>query len=125
MKDWSEDYRDYTEGECYDDPSPFNISTKLIEGCSVCGKGGVLRCHSCKVVHYCRLIHQYAHRKQHKSVCNKIKKAQEVCDEEEVKLRAGLNGTPDWNYPLEERWPRILALIYYPMREYMNARCAV
>ncbi|KAL5390233.1 hypothetical protein DPSP01_001804 [Paraphaeosphaeria sporulosa] len=124
MEDWSEEYRDYAQGEYYNDPSPFHISTKLIEGCSVCDKGGLLRCDACYVVHYCRRIHQYAHRKQHKSVCTKIKKAQQVCDEEEAKLRAGPDGAQDWAHPLEDRWPHRLWIIH-PMRQYLTARFAV
>lgn len=78
MAAYSDDYRDYERWNPYDDPSPFNVSTELIDGCSVCDKRGLVRCDACMVVHYCRRVHQYAHRKQHKSVCTKIKKAQEV-----------------------------------------------
>ncbi|KAF2443284.1 hypothetical protein P171DRAFT_362221 [Karstenula rhodostoma CBS 690.94] len=124
MADYSEDYRDYERWNPYGDPSPFDVSTELVDGCSVCDKDGLIRCAGCRVVHYCRRVHQYAHRKQHKSVCLKIKKAQEACDKEEAELRAGPNGPPGWGNPLEDRWPRLFWGIH-PMRQYLSARFAV
>jgi len=57
--------------------------------CPVChSKDKLLRCQGCKSVPYCGRQHQESHRKEHKSICNAIKKARTKLENEERKLRA-------------------------------------
>lgn len=57
--------------------------------CPVChSKDKLLRCQGCKAVPYCGRQHQESHRKEHKSVCNAVKKARTKLENEERKLRA-------------------------------------
>jgi hypothetical protein len=142
MADYSEDYHDYELDE-YGDPSPFNVSTKLINGCYVCDKkDGLSRCAACKIVHYCGREHQATHRKEHKSLCKKIKIAQEVrrttcwtpacmliigvpqaCDKEEAELRAAQAGPLTWANPFETAPGHFWGIL--ETRPYMRARFAV
>ncbi|KAH7073745.1 hypothetical protein BKA63DRAFT_491720 [Paraphoma chrysanthemicola] len=71
-------------------PQAFNISTRLIQGCTArkCTKTSNLsRCAACKVVYYCGREHQTSDRPSHRSFCSKIKKAQAGFEQEEKALR--------------------------------------
>ncbi|KAN0096373.1 hypothetical protein V8E51_015178 [Hyaloscypha variabilis] len=57
--------------------------------CPVCSSTEhLLRCQGCKVQVYCGREHQVSDRDAHKKACNGVKKAQQVLDIEEQKLRA-------------------------------------
>ncbi|KAJ5816652.1 hypothetical protein N7447_008885 [Penicillium robsamsonii] len=61
----------------------------LPSGCSVCGKeDGVLRCSGCKVMMYCDVEHQTAHRQAHKSACSAIRRCRFAMEKKEQALRA-------------------------------------
>lgn len=70
----------------------FNTSSQALEtrcatlACSK--KDGLNRCSACKVVMYCGRDHQAENRAAHKSLCNKIKKAQAETVRKENELRA-------------------------------------
>ncbi|KAJ5414190.1 hypothetical protein N7509_000817 [Penicillium cosmopolitanum] len=56
--------------------------------CAVCGKKqSLLLCSACRVIHYCSSDHQIKHRPGHKAACNTIKKAKQLVETEEARLR--------------------------------------
>jgi uncharacterized coiled-coil protein SlyX len=91
------------------------LKVPLPSGCGICGKkDGVRLCSGCKVMPYCGVEHQTAHRREHKSDCNRIKQCriameaqeQALCDHPDDYFRHGVG-----------RFWKIL-----PTRPYMNAR---
>ncbi|KGO66386.1 Zinc finger, MYND-type [Penicillium italicum] len=57
-------------------------------GCGVCSKkDGVLRCSGCKVIVYCGVEHQTAHREEHKTACSAIRRCRVAMEKEEQALR--------------------------------------
>ncbi|KOS38461.1 hypothetical protein ACN38_g10722 [Penicillium nordicum] len=87
-------------------------------GCGVCGKeDGVLRCSGCKVMMYCGVEHQTAHRGEHKSACSAIRRCRVAMEKQEQALRA----LPDdpYSYGVGNFW-KILET-----RPYMQARVAL
>jgi hypothetical protein len=64
------------------------MSLSLTSHCPVCSSNEhLLRCQACKVQFYCSRDHQVIDRDAHKKACNGIKKAQQILDTEEQKLR--------------------------------------
>ncbi|KAJ5780738.1 Zinc finger MYND-type [Penicillium paradoxum] len=60
----------------------------LPSGCGVCGQqDGVLRCSGCKVMPYCGVDHQKAHRQEHKSACSAIRRSRVAMEKAEKDLR--------------------------------------
>ncbi|KAK7213850.1 hypothetical protein V2G26_021028 [Clonostachys chloroleuca] len=57
--------------------------------CAVCFEdSGLLLCGGCKVVHYCSIEHQIAHRSTHKVSCKAIKKTRKRYEHEKTQLQA-------------------------------------
>ncbi|KAL8653266.1 MAG: hypothetical protein Q9226_003923 [Calogaya cf. arnoldii] len=91
--------------------------------CNSSNEGHLSRCAACSVVHYCNRNHQAAHRDAHKRVCNGIKKALQVLEKEETKLRAH---PADWMTPpnlFEESVGHFWGIL--ETRPYMRSRYAV
>lgn len=65
---------------------PYGLAPQACATCSATSQ--LLRCGSCKVVSYCTVAHQSAHRPQHKAACAAIKKSREALEREEAALRA-------------------------------------
>jgi len=99
----------------------------LCHRCPLCpspAKGSqLLRCTGCLAVRYCSREHQVAHRGQHKSACNRIKKARAKLAQEEDAVR---NATPDFMTPanaFETDVGRFWGI--WSTRSYMRARFAL
>ena len=91
--------------------------------CNSSNEGHLSRCAACSVVHYCSRDHQVAHRDAHKGVCNGIKKALQVLEKEETKLRAHPG---DWMTPpnlFEDSVGHFWGI--HETRPYMRSRYAV
>ncbi|KAM6520315.1 hypothetical protein FSOLCH5_005107 [Fusarium solani] len=108
------------------DPSTFKGPVgPLRHRCPQCTATGpqLLRCGACRAVRYCSREHQAAHRPQHKSACNKIKKARAKLLEEDGLVR---NATEDFMTPanaFETHVGRFWGLL--STRDYMRARFAL
>ncbi|KUM66571.1 hypothetical protein ACN42_g541 [Penicillium freii] len=90
----------------------------LPSGCGVCSKeDGVLRCSGCKVMMYCGVEHQTAHRQEHKSACSAIRRCRVAMEKEEQALR-DLPDNP-YTYGVGNFW-KILET-----RPYMRSRAAL
>ncbi|KAH6976723.1 hypothetical protein EDB80DRAFT_302808 [Ilyonectria destructans] len=94
----------------------------LLHRCPQCSATGpqLLRCSGCRAVRYCSREHQVAHRPQHKSACNKVKKARAELAKEDDGVR---NATPDFMTPanaFETEAGHFWGLLN--TREYMRAR---
>jgi len=69
-----------------DNPLPYPLGPRR---CDVCASSSRLSyCGGCKVVSYCGIEHQSAHRSKHKAACNRIKKSRKALEREEAALRA-------------------------------------
>ncbi|KAJ5154331.1 Zinc finger MYND-type [Penicillium coprophilum] len=86
-------------------------------GCGVCGKTDGLRCSGCKVMMYCGVEHQTAHRQEHKSACSAIRRSRVAMEKEEQALRA----QPDdiFAHGVGKFW------MIFETRPYMRARAAL
>ncbi|KAI1814050.1 hypothetical protein GGS20DRAFT_437974 [Poronia punctata] len=84
--------------------------------CPASGDGsGLLRCTACLAVRYCSREHAVAHRPQHKSACNKIKKARAKLADEETLVR---------QWPLQNAFQTHVGRFwdFLPTRGYLQAR---
>ncbi|RMJ16658.1 hypothetical protein CDV36_003657 [Fusarium kuroshium] len=92
--------------------------------CPQCTATGpeLLRCSACRGVRYCSAEHQAAHRPQHKSACNKIKKARVNVSREEDRVRNGTGFLEPTN-AFETHVGRFYGLIN--TRDYMGHRLAL
>ncbi|CAH0028869.1 unnamed protein product [Clonostachys rhizophaga] len=64
--------------------------------CAVCfEESGLLLCGGCKVVHYCSIEHQIAHRSMHKVSCKAIRKTRKTFEHEKSKLQARTDSASD------------------------------
>ncbi|KAI8947341.1 hypothetical protein F4801DRAFT_515371 [Xylaria longipes] len=94
----------------------------LCHRCPLCPATGsqLLRCAGCRAFRYCSREHQVAHRPQHKSACNKIKKARARLAREDHGIRDAI---PDFMTPanaFETHVGHFWGLL--STREYMRAR---
>ena len=68
------------------------MALSLVQRCANCnvssGDSKLFLCKACRVVYYCVRDHQIAHREEHKSACNAIKKSRQTLEQEETKLRS-------------------------------------
>ncbi|KAI2742445.1 hypothetical protein DTO013E5_3627 [Penicillium roqueforti] len=90
----------------------------LPSGCGVCGKDDrVLRCSGCRVMLYCSVEHQTAHRRKHKSACSAIRRCRITMENEERVLR----DHPDniFTYGIGHFWK------IHETRPYMRYRAAL
>jgi hypothetical protein len=93
--------------------------------CPQCSATGpeLLRCGACHAVRYCCREHQVTHRLQHKSACNKIRKARAKLAKEEDLVR---NAAPDFMTPpnaFETSVGHFWGIV--STRDYMRARFAL
>lgn len=93
------------------------------EQCFVPKGEGLQRCGGCRAVRYCSREHQLAHWPQHKSACNKTKKARAKLAAEEDQVR---NASPDFMTPanaFETHVGHFWGVFH--TRDYMRARFAL
>ncbi|KAI1336113.1 hypothetical protein F5Y15DRAFT_396040 [Xylariaceae sp. FL0016] len=112
------------EGAQARDPHPNRWNLGLLFGnCNgprCIKRSGLMKCGACKAVAYCGAEHQKAHRPEHKTSCNSIKRSLESFEREEASLRAHPGDEMTPANPFETLHGRFY--LFHHTRPYMRLR---